>query len=910
MDLVTRCREKLAYFRIKELKDVLGQMNQPKQGKKQDLVDRILSLVSDEPGVLRYAKRNSLGRDAVAKIIDDTYRKLQVHGAQDLASKSHSGSDFNTNSTHNHNHHNNHNNINNNNHLRPKEEIEDSSAPVFKVRCLCGSSCITGNSGITESRIKCEDQRCQVWQHLNCVIIPEKPIEGIQPELPPVFYCELCRLTRADPFWVTVSHPLQAYKFTSSGIAPDGSTALQTVERTFQLSRTDRELLQRTEYDLQVWCMLLNDKVQFRMQWPQFADLLINGISVRVIPRPGSQLLGINGRDDGPVITTLSREGLNKISLGRCDTRTFCFGIRVARKRSLHQVLDLIPKEGNGESFDEALARVKRCVGGESNDNDDSDSDLEVVAESVTVNLRCPMSGSRIRVAGRFKPCAHMACFDLDAFVELNQRSRKWQCPTCLKNYSLDKIVIDPYFNKITSMMRNCNEDVCEVEIKPDGSWRAKGESDDRDLARWHSSDGSLILPQQQPVSNQPATQTAANLVKQEATSENYTGLKLGIKRNRNGTWEIKKPLDPASNKRPLIPGNPIPGSGKPGNHFQRVLDMGSSSSDSDRDDPSVNQDNNLVHLSLNNGSEFNSFDPGYNNHNNNLMERAMPAQQPPPAQQSDVIVLSDTDDDENPMAYEPGPSGEPSSFPFTTVTNHASFPDRFAVDPVYSTGPTNLGPFSNNQDEFDINTLSMPVPAASYGFQFFGAESEAPDPLGLAPSNGYTLSPAGGGGLGAVSGDAQDFMRTAELASLVDNPLAFGDDPTLQIFLPTRPTGGATALEENNSERDGLGPDDWMSLSLAAGGARMEDDESALNSDFFAPPPAQQRTAKARMDHRSDDTSNVLLSMNGGNRGDESAFNNNTQRPTDYLFSHPRQPRSVRPTRNCLSIDTDSDSQ
>jgi len=57
------------------------------------------------------------------------------------------------------------------------------------------------------------------------------------------------------------------------------------------------------------------------------------------------------------------------------------------------QVLNLIPKEGEGESFEDALARVRRCLGGGgATDNADSDSDLEVVTESVTVNLRCPVS--------------------------------------------------------------------------------------------------------------------------------------------------------------------------------------------------------------------------------------------------------------------------------------------------------------------------------------------------------------------------------------------------------------------------------------------------------------------------------------------------------------------------------------
>lgn len=30
-----------------------------------------------------------------------------------------------------------------------------------------------------------------------------------------------------------------------------------------------------------------------------------------------------------------------------------------------------------------------------------------------------------MKIAGRFKPCIHMGCFDLEVFVELNQRSRK-----------------------------------------------------------------------------------------------------------------------------------------------------------------------------------------------------------------------------------------------------------------------------------------------------------------------------------------------------------------------------------------------------------------------------------------------------------------------------------------------------
>lgn len=53
----------------------------------------------------------------------------------------------------------------------------------------------------------------------------------------------------------------------------------------------------------------------------------------------------------------------------------------------------MIPKESDGESFENALARVQRCIGGGiTTGNDDSDSDLEVIADSIPVNLRCPVS--------------------------------------------------------------------------------------------------------------------------------------------------------------------------------------------------------------------------------------------------------------------------------------------------------------------------------------------------------------------------------------------------------------------------------------------------------------------------------------------------------------------------------------
>ncbi|KAI3457237.1 hypothetical protein Pfo_013900, partial [Paulownia fortunei] len=80
------------------------------------------------------------------------------------------------------------------------------------------------------------------------------------------------------------------------------------------------------------------------------------------------------------------------ISLSGCDARIFCVGVRIVKRRTLHQILNMIPKEAEGEHFEDALARVGKCVGGgAATENADSDSDIEVVADFVPVNLRCPV---------------------------------------------------------------------------------------------------------------------------------------------------------------------------------------------------------------------------------------------------------------------------------------------------------------------------------------------------------------------------------------------------------------------------------------------------------------------------------------------------------------------------------------
>ncbi|KAG2673812.1 hypothetical protein I3843_Q033200 [Carya illinoinensis] len=864
MDLAASCKDKLAYFRIKELKDVLTQLGRSKQGKKQDLVDRILAVLSEEQVSKSWPKKNGVGKEQAAKLVDDIYRKMQVSGATELASKGQGISDSSN--------------------VIVKGEIDDQFQSDTKIRCLCGTSLES------ESMIKCEDPRCHVWQHIGCVIIMEKPTE-VNPQVPDLFYCELCRLSRADPFWVTVANPLYPLKLTTTNIPTDGTNPVQSLEKTFQLTRADKDLLAKQEYDV---------------QWPQYADLQVNGMPVRAINRPGSQLLGANGRDDGPIITSFTKDGINKISLAGCDARIFCVGVRIVKRRTVHQILSMIPKESDGERFEDSLCRVCRLGGGTATDNADSDSDVEVVADYFGVNLRCPMSGSRMKVAGRFKPCAHLGCFDLEVFVELNQRSRKWQCPICLKNYALENIIIDPYFNRITSMMSYCGEDVTEIEVKPDGSWRVKTKNENErrdmgDLAQWHFPDGTICVPD---TLVRPRGEVLKE-IKHEGISEGHTGLKLGIRKNRNGLWEVSKPEDMNTSSENGL-------QERFANYEQKVIPMSSSATGSGRDgeDQSVNQDGGgNFDFATHNGIEMDSMSLnvdsacGFAGRNSSQ-----------PMGSADVIVLSDSEGEDDIIissgtVYKNNPidvSGVNFSVPPSGIA------ETFPEDPTLGVGGSScLGLFNPNDNEFGMPLWSLPPGTqAGSGFRLFSSDVDVPDGLvGLqhgsmncsSSMNGYTLAPDTGMGSATLLPDPSIGRSDTDIIDgLVDNPLAFaGDDPSLQIFLPTRPSDAAvqTDMRDRVDVSNGVRTEDWISLSLG-GGATGRNGESAAPNGLNSR--EQMPSREGALDSLAD-TASLLLGMNDG-RSDKSS-----RQRSDSPFSFPRQKRSVRP-RLYLSIESDSE--
>jgi hypothetical protein len=915
--LVSRYQEKLATFRIKELKDVLGHIGIPKQGKKQVLLDRIIAALSacDQQGYKPngWGKKPTIGREEVAKVIDNIFSKIHGSVTPELSSKNQNGQISHA-------------------HFQA-DEFQEPAVPEARTRCPCGSSVDV------DIMIQCDDKKCGVWQHLVCVIIPEKPDENFQPEVPPQYYCEVCRINRGDPFCVTVAQPLNPTKLTTSIMTADGPSQLQTVEKAFVLTKADKELLQKPGYDLQAWCLLLNDKVPFRMHWPQYSELRVNGMAVWVTNRQGPQLLGINGRDDGPGITALTSEGTNTISLSAYDARPFCLGVRIICRRTVQQVLSLVTSQSEGELFEEALARVKRCVGGGASlgNSDDSDSDLKVVAESVSINLRCPLSGSRMKVAGRFKPCIHMGCFDLNTFVELNQHARKWQCPTCMKNYSLEDIIIDPYFNCITSHIKNYPEDVTEVEVKPDGCWRPKHDGENKLHEQWRLPDGSINM-KNQDVKNQ---KVSLKQVKQEdVLSEGRMTLKIGIKRNQDGSWKVSgADIQPSE-----------------ANNMSREIDKekfklhsSSSATASNRvdEDASVNQEASWnLEFSENNDADFDSTSLG-NACPPCKSSRLVHSQA---HKESEVVVLSDSEEENgdelnigssatsafvgsdnlgpggslmlNCQEVLPeGPQVDSSHIPFIPASS-SKLRNSFCENSVPDNVNPSLGLFVGNGS--DSTLPHWPVHAQDATFHLFGTDADVPDGTGNSwhesavhptPFNTYSMDQqqeenrlfgsriseyrqpldCSPGYLNtAASDDQNDNSRDIETTNV-----------PLQFFLPPQPDRESVQVDTREPRAPSITRDDvvetnWISLGLG-GSNTLAETHTQERADEIHDRPQSERE-RGRLDSLAN-TASVLLNMS--NKKSQITSTNNCG--SERLFSYHQRPRSARP-RLYLRVDSNSD--
>ena len=294
------------------------------------------------------------------------------------------------------------------------------------------------------------------------------------------------RLEKADPMFEMISSADNPSYPPGDLVKPQKVVPMKTFQQCFFLSATDLHFLQREdEFELQAVCMLQNDDVKERMQWPLDVYLTANDHTLTVVKRSTVKSVTKSTRDPSVRIpASRLRSGSNHFRMFHRDRRgAFMIALRIVRKRTLEEVAASIPKAA---SVGVALRNALKHLGF-------TEKDDEVIMEDVAlVSLRCPISGQVCRNPARLSSCVGLHAFDAESFLQLNTVSRKWCCPECGKKGGPSDLRVDSFIKScVDKVTERALSKVSRIEINKDGHWRPREDAGapplDASQLRWYA---------------------------------------------------------------------------------------------------------------------------------------------------------------------------------------------------------------------------------------------------------------------------------------------------------------------------------------------------------------------------------------------------------------------------------------
>ncbi|QLQ78277.1 hypothetical protein HG537_0A05240 [Torulaspora globosa] len=114
------------------------------------------------------------------------------------------------------------------------------------------------------------------------------------------------------------------------------------------------------------------------------------------------------------------------------------------------------------------LNYIKKCL---------SEEEDDLITTSTVMTLQCPVSYTRMRYPVKSIMCNHLQCYDALWYIYSQLQVPTWQCPVCQIDIKLSDLAICEYVDEI---LKNSSEDVEQVELSTDGSWRALEEESNK----------------------------------------------------------------------------------------------------------------------------------------------------------------------------------------------------------------------------------------------------------------------------------------------------------------------------------------------------------------------------------------------------------------------------------------------
>ncbi|KAI3413987.1 hypothetical protein GPALN_011456 [Globodera pallida] len=168
------------------------------------------------------------------------------------------------------------------------------------------------------------------------------------------------------------------------------------------------------------------------------------------------------------------------------DKRPWAFTVTLVRRLNSDILLERILTNPNARR---PLEKTKQTIIRRLNGSDEDD----VQMDALKISLMDPLMRTRIKIPSRAAECTHLQSFDLNSYLMMCEKRPTWKCPVCDKNAIYSKLIIDAYFEQV---LTNVGAGLDEVELLRDGTWRlpqAKAEvslESDEDDAAFNAIDG------------------------------------------------------------------------------------------------------------------------------------------------------------------------------------------------------------------------------------------------------------------------------------------------------------------------------------------------------------------------------------------------------------------------------------
>eukprot|EP01119_Soliformovum_irregulare_P013226 TRINITY_DN3508_c0_g1_i1.p1 TRINITY_DN3508_c0_g1~~TRINITY_DN3508_c0_g1_i1.p1 ORF type:complete len:526 (-),score=122.47 TRINITY_DN3508_c0_g1_i1:38-1615(-) len=160
--------------------------------------------------------------------------------------------------------------------------------------------------------------------------------------------------------------------------------------------------------------------------------------------------------DEVADLTPFSRPGPNDVHLTSGTFMTYSIVINKMKRQTVSSLMDRIKEV----PYDTAFQLVLHSF-------DVGEGEIQEISTKIT--LRDPLTRAVITHPARATTCRHLQCFELEAYLKMNERVPHFKCPVCNKPALYKDLIIDSFFKLILSKVSNSDD--TEVVIQPDGTW-------------------------------------------------------------------------------------------------------------------------------------------------------------------------------------------------------------------------------------------------------------------------------------------------------------------------------------------------------------------------------------------------------------------------------------------------------